>query len=82
MASASASVIVLALNPTHIASAAPAPVTGGARRLYDQVCVACHGPDGKLVPGHDLTTTAQRQTLAETIAAIKEPKAPMPKLFP
>ena len=76
------SVIVLALNPTRIAAAAPAPAAGGARRLYDQVCVACHGADGKLVPAHELGTLARRQTLAETIAAIKEPKAPMPKLFP
>ena len=34
------------------------------------------------MPAHELGTLARRQTLAETIAAIKEPKAPMPKLFP
>ena len=52
------------------------------RRLYSQVCVACHGPEGNLVPDHKLSAAVARQHRAATIAYIKSPKPPMPKMYP
>lgn len=77
------SVVIMALNPQQprvLASAATAG--GGAQRLYGQVCASCHGSDGAMIADRNLATLKGRQTLAQTIAAIKEPKAPMPKLYP
>jgi mono/diheme cytochrome c family protein len=50
--------------------------------LYSQICVDCHGPNGNLIGGHELSTLKSRRDLADTIAFIKNPKAPMPKLYP
>jgi alcohol dehydrogenase (cytochrome c) len=89
------SVVIMALggggSPT--APAAPAPTTsaqtasGGAnlphgRKLYSQICLDCHGPNGNLIAGHELSTLKNRRDLADTIAFIKNPKAPMPRLYP
>jgi alcohol dehydrogenase (cytochrome c) len=87
------SVVIMALNPKSLAApaaAAPAPSTGPAgapdpaagRRLYSQVCVTCHGPDGAMVADHKLSAAVARQGRAATIAYIKNPKLPMPKLYP
>ena len=87
------SVVVMTLNPQRIAAmpvAAPpggsgsaaAPNLASGRKLYNQVCVACHGPDGNLVVDHKLGALKARQSLGATIASIKDPKAPMPKMFP
>jgi mono/diheme cytochrome c family protein len=71
--------------------AAPASATRASRRaaslgaghkLYTQVCVSCHGPDGDMVADHKLTTLKARKDLKATVAYIKDPKAPMPKLYP
>jgi len=86
------SVEIMALNAKPLPAAAPAaPGAGKAagvanaargRRLYTQVCVSCHGPDGNMVSDHRLSTLGQREDRAATIHAIKEPKPPMPKLYP
>jgi mono/diheme cytochrome c family protein len=87
------SVVVMALNPQRIATSpaasnpaargpAGAPNLAAGRKLYNQVCVACHGPDGNLVVDHKLGALKSRQSLASTIASIKDPKLPMPKMFP
>jgi len=87
------SVVVMALNPQRIATSpaasnpaargpAGAPNLAAGRKLYNQVCVACHGPDGNLVVDHKLGALKSRQALASTIASIKDPKLPMPKMFP
>ena len=77
------SVVIMALNPQKPqAVVSSASSSGGAQRLYSQVCVACHGTDGAMVADRNLATLKGRQTLAQTIAAIKDPKAPMPKLYP
>jgi len=87
------SVVIMALNPsslpnsaTSIAApaAAGAVVTGAAsgRKLYSQICVSCHGPDGNLIADHKLSTLKSRRDQASTIRFIKDPKAPMPKLYP
>ena len=84
------SVVVMTLNPQRaLVQPPPAAAAGGSagslasgRRLYSQVCVACHGPDGNLVAEHKLGNLKARRDLAATIAYIKDPKAPMPKLYP
>ncbi|HEV7633347.1 MAG TPA: PQQ-binding-like beta-propeller repeat protein [Steroidobacteraceae bacterium] len=87
------SVVIMMLNPQRAATvAAPvaAAVAGRAgvpnlaagNRLYSQVCVSCHGPDGNMLADHKLGNLKSRLDLAATIAYIKSPKAPMPKLFP
>src|SRR5262249_31688386 len=87
------SVVIMALNPislpTGAASRSAVPATGaiatgiaGGRKLYSQICVSCHGPDGNMIADHKLSTLKSRRDLAATISYIKDPKAPMPKLFP
>jgi mono/diheme cytochrome c family protein len=70
--------------PGAQSSAAPTGVGGLARgrKLYSQICVSCHGPEGNLVAGHELSTLKKRRDLAGTIAYIKNPKPPMPGLYP
>lgn len=89
------SVVIMALNPSGAAqkldvtgSAAAASGPAGApnlangRKLYGQICMSCHGPDGNMIADHKLQNLRPRKDMAATIAYIKEPKAPMPKLFP
>jgi PQQ-dependent dehydrogenase (methanol/ethanol family) len=90
------SVVVMTLNPERrtaipatptravaaAAGSAGAPSIAAGRRLYSQVCVACHGPDGNMIADHKLANLAARRDLASTIAYVKDPKAPMPKMFP
>ena len=52
------------------------------RKLYAQVCTTCHGLNGNFVAGHELSTLRQRRDLDATIQYIKDPKPPMPKLYP
>jgi alcohol dehydrogenase (cytochrome c) len=62
-----------------------APAAGNAalgQRLYSQVCQSCHGPDGNMIADRRLGNLRARQNLAATIAYIKNPKAPMPKMYP
>src|SRR5580704_6910781 len=73
------SVVIMALRGA--ASTASANLAHG-RKLYSQICVDCHGPNGNLIAGHELSTLKNRRDLADTIAFIKNPKAPMPKLYP
>lgn len=82
-------VVVMALNGTRAATApalASAAAGGGnlanGRKLYSQICVSCHGPDGNMIADHKLGDLRTRHDRAATIAYIKDPKAPMPKLFP
>jgi mono/diheme cytochrome c family protein len=63
------------------ATGARAAGSNGAR-LFGQVCQSCHGPDGNMIADHKLKNLKARLDLAATIAYIKNPKAPMPKLFP
>jgi mono/diheme cytochrome c family protein len=87
------SVVIMALNAGH-ASSAPALTTPSAgtpagaadaasgRRLYSQICVSCHGPDGNLIGDHKLSSLPSRLDEAATVSYIKDPKPPMPKLYP
>ena len=63
-------------------SSASAANLASGRKLYSQICVSCHGPDGNLIAAHGLSTLKAHQSLAATIAYIKDPKPPMPRLFP
>ena len=61
--------------------------TAGAQQsdpatLARQVCASCHGPDGNLVAGHPLSTLKSRRDRAATLGYIKDPKPPMPRLYP
>jgi mono/diheme cytochrome c family protein len=87
------SVVIMALNPASPASAAgpaasPASAPAGApnvasgRTLYNQVCVSCHGPNGDMISNRKLSTLKRRRDPGSTIDYIKDPKAPMPKLYP
>jgi mono/diheme cytochrome c family protein len=79
------SVVIMALGGGAAPSAQPAAsatAAGQGRKLYSQICTSCHGPEGDLVTGHELSTLKKRRNLADTIAFIKNPKAPMPALYP
>lgn len=88
------SVVILRLDPGTAATAIDAtasraarragagPDLAAGRRLYGQVCSSCHGPDGNLVPDRKLSTLHERRDLAGTIAYLKDPKPPMPKMYP
>ena len=73
------SIVILSLNSTS------ARATSGADRgrdLYGRVCASCHGSDGSLVAGRSLGTLHQRRDRAGTLEYLKNPKDPMPKMFP
>jgi alcohol dehydrogenase (cytochrome c) len=79
------SVVIMALNPKSLSAATEAaggPAVAAGRRTYSQICVACHGTDGNLVADHSLSATVARQGKPATIAYIKSPKLPMPKMYP
>jgi mono/diheme cytochrome c family protein len=69
------------------ASAAP-PATSGAgdpvhgQQLYAANCAACHGANAQGGVGPSLHGEKSRKDTAAAIAWIKNPKLPMPKLYP
>ncbi len=86
------SVVVMAINGKSLLSApnligaATATTAGsgtdGGHELFVQICASCHGTDGDMIGDHKLSTLASRRDLAATIAYIKNPQPPMPKMFP
>jgi alcohol dehydrogenase (cytochrome c) len=52
------------------------------RQIYEQSCITCHGADGTLIPTHSLKGIKDRMDAAKLADWIKDPKAPMPKLYP
>ena len=87
------SVVIMTLNPTRVASTsaptpsvangpAGAPNLASGRTLYSQVCVSCHGPNGDMLADHKLSNLKSRRDATATIGYIKDPKPPMPKLYP
>jgi PQQ-dependent dehydrogenase (methanol/ethanol family) len=86
-AGAGASSAVSQGGPVAGSAAGSAAVTGApnvanGRKLYNQICTSCHGPDGNLIADHKLRNLKERRDSASTVSYIKDPKAPMPKLFP
>jgi mono/diheme cytochrome c family protein len=67
---------------TAASGAAGAPNLANGRKLYGQICMSCHGPDGNLIADHKLANLKPRRDVPATVAYIKDPKAPMPKLYP
>lgn len=81
------SVVVMTLDPGAPAVARDITAQDGdsaarGQRLYGQVCQSCHGPDGNMIADRRLGGIAARQDLDTTIAYIRDPKPPMPKLYP
>ncbi len=58
------------------------PISRVAASSTTRSGVACHGPDGNLIADHKLGTLKARRDADDTIRYIKDPKAPMPKMFP
>ena len=73
------SVVVMALPGSSAAADTPA---ARGHKVYEQVCSACHGPNGNLVAGHELSALRKGRDRAATLNYIKDPKPPMPKLYP
>ena len=76
-------VIIMTRNPNEHTSTAiniNKPTTG--RDLYTSICVSCHGANGDMMSDHTLSSLASRLDYQATVNYIKNPKLPMPKLFP
>ena len=56
--------------------------TQNGRRLFEQVCATCHGPDGDTLDDHRLSTIGERLALEEVSDYIKSPTLPMPTMYP
>ena len=82
------SVVIMTLNPGAPAtkldgtSASSESGIANGRRLFSQVCSSCHGVDGNLLGDHKLGSIAKRLSPDAVLNAVKNPKAPMPKLWP
>lgn len=88
------SVVVMTMNPVPAASSGSKQATSASHRplgqpdpehghmIYAKSCASCHGPDGDMISNHKLTSLRARRDYASTIAFIKDPKSPMPKMFP
>jgi mono/diheme cytochrome c family protein len=81
------SVVVMTLDPGAAPIARDVTAQDGegtalGRRLYSQVCQSCHGPDGNMIKDKPVSKLQARQDLAATITYLKNPTAPMPKLYP
>jgi mono/diheme cytochrome c family protein len=90
--------IVAVLAPTSVppaasatstpAAASSAPVAaasadlGHGRQIYSTTCSGCHGASGQGGFGPSLRGEKSRKDTAAAIAWIKNPKSPMPKLYP
>jgi len=62
-------------------SAGTADVERG-RTIFQMNCVGCHGSDGTLIAGSSLKNLTSRMTLEAAADRIRNPRPPMPKLFP
>jgi alcohol dehydrogenase (cytochrome c) len=72
---------IVAVAPDPVPSNAGTPVEHG-KAVFGQLCTACHGPTGEGGIGPPLKGEAARKSAAEVAAFIKDPKSPMPKLYP
>jgi mono/diheme cytochrome c family protein len=53
------------------------------KTIYAATCAGCHGPTGtEGGAGPSLKDEKHRKTYAQTVAWIKDPLSPMPKLYP
>ena len=73
------------LTPAALGSATAAPPGADpahGRQIYSANCAACHGASGQGGIGPSLIGEKNRKDTAAAIAWIKNPKPPMPKLYP
>jgi alcohol dehydrogenase (cytochrome c) len=81
------SILIMALPAAPAGSPATqtrVPDVEHGRQVFYGMCAGCHGSDGKniLINGNDLTTVKQRMSVEQIIAWIRNPKPPMPRIFP
>jgi alcohol dehydrogenase (cytochrome c) len=74
-------------EPSIVSVPEDAVAPGGApgdhgKAVFAQYCSACHGAAGEGSVGPSLKGESAKKNLSEAVAFIKDPKAPMPKLFP
>lgn len=71
-------------SATHAPNAGAIPIdTRHGRQLFAAKCEACHGANGRGGSvGPTLGNERNRKTFEQTVAWIKDPEPPMPKLFP
>lgn len=66
--------------------ASPAAVqtadTAHGKEIYSANCAACHGASGEGGVGPPLHNERSRKNQTQTVAWIKNPEPPMPKLYP
>lgn len=67
--------------PQDAAASDGAPGDHG-KAVFAQYCSACHGASGEGSVGPPLKGESTKKNLDEAVAFIKDPKTPMPKLFP
>jgi alcohol dehydrogenase (cytochrome c) len=67
--------------PEDAAGSGGAPGDHG-KAIFAQYCSACHGASGEGSVGPALKGESTKKSMAEAVSFIKDPKAPMPKLFP
>jgi alcohol dehydrogenase (cytochrome c) len=73
-------IVVLALDGATRRPHADRIEHGGT--LYAQNCAGCHGASGEGGSGKSLKNLAARRTAESTIQWLKDPRSPMPRLFP
>ncbi|MGH8377557.1 MAG: PQQ-binding-like beta-propeller repeat protein, partial [Gammaproteobacteria bacterium] len=69
------------LTQTQPGSGGPVSANRG-QQIFAANCAVCHGAHGEGGVGPSLQDEATRKDLDEVIAWIKDPKPPMPKLYP
>jgi mono/diheme cytochrome c family protein len=70
-ATVTAQVVALTANPAH------------GKQIFSANCAECHGPTGlEGGIGPKLKNEKSRKNYAQTVAWIKNPQPPMPKLYP
>jgi mono/diheme cytochrome c family protein len=86
VAAGSSSFATSTSSPTDVKVIAAAPAAGDAangKKLYAANCASCHGASGtEGGVGPSLKGEKSKKNTAAAIAWIKNPKAPMPKLYP
>jgi len=70
------------LNPGAEAGTLAAADTVHGQAVFAERCAVCHGAKGEGGMGPSLKNEKSRKSDAAAIAWIKEPKPPMPKLYP
>jgi alcohol dehydrogenase (cytochrome c) len=76
-------VVVMSLpgTPTS-ATTSNVPDAARGKQLFQQICAGCHGPEGDRIAGKELKSAARRLNPGELADFIRNPKPPMPKVFP